>query len=211
MDVGVDLAPHAYTFDLGSMQGTIPEIACDPTIADACAGQTVGTVQASMGGGMATAHLACDPSTARCYAQASAVQSFPVKVLQEDGFIPTIERWAVVIVRSVDVAYHVPVNTLTFPVPEIRVSVGPKTESDAGVVPIGATIPVAAGATIGDPPRHLVLKDDTPARALIEDSIRHKRTFVILAGFAPRLEAGAPIPAGQLEVDLSPHLTVGPP
>jgi len=213
MDVGVDLAPQAYHFDLGSMQGTIPDVACDPTLADACAGQ-IGPVTASMGGGTATAHLACDPSTARCYAAASAVQGYSIKVLQGDDFGTRIERWAVVVVRSVDVAYRVPVNTLTFPVPAIHVSVGPegsKTEADAGVLPIGDTIPLAAGATLGDPPHHVVLKDDTPARALIEDSIRNKRTFVILAGFSPRLDSGEPIPAGQLEIDLAPHLTLGPP
>ena len=35
--------------------------------------------------------------------------------------------------------------------------------------------------------------------------------FVIVASLAPRLEAGAPLPAGRLQVMLSPHLTLGPP
>jgi hypothetical protein len=213
LDVGVDLQPRTYSADFGNTQGTIPTVPCDPSQADACLA-SAGAVQGSVPNGTAQAQLACDGSTDRCFAQAHAEMSFPIDVLQEDDFVTRVKRDAVVIVRSIDIAYRVPINTLTFDVPEIRVSVGPAgstSAGDAGVVPIGSTVLLPAAAIIGEPPQHLTVADDTPARSLIENSIMNQQTFVIIATMDPRLEAGAAIPAGQLQVDLSPHLTLGLP
>ena len=211
-DVDVTLQRQTYSTDFGNAQGTIPVVACDPSGVDVC-GAVVGSTEVSSGTVTAEVQTACDATLLRCFARARAVGFTAVDVLQDDAFVTKVERRAVVIVRQADIAINVPVNSLTFAVPAIQIYVGPAgstRETDAGVVSVGVTEPLAAGATVADgEARHLVVRDGSPAHSFMSQAIRGKQTMVFLVVMTPRLDAGAAVPAGALEVDLVPRLTVG--
>ena len=157
--------------------------------------------------------LGCDDSTDRCFAQASAHLSQPVNVLQDDAYVTRVERHALTFVHLVDVAYTIPSNTLTFEIPQIDIYAGPagaRRETDPGVAIVGSTQPIAPGTVVTDA-QHITISDDTPARPLIEDAIENKQEFVFIVVANPRLEAGAPIPAGAVQIDVFPKLVVGLP
>jgi len=215
-DVDVDMAKQVFTVDFGNAQGTVPQVACDPASADSC---TVGNgdAVAAILERVTTPNLAvsvaprCDDGSKRCYAQASATVASSVAVLQDDDLSTKIARNGLFLVRSVDLAYTAPKNTLTFGVPAATLYVGPAGvahPSDAGVTKVGNLVPLAAGAPLASE-RHLILDDDSAGRAVVEKSIRDKSPFVFLLVIAPRIDAGAPFPAGAVEVQLTPHVLVG--
>jgi hypothetical protein len=212
-DVDVDLAPHAYQADFGPSGGTIPTAACDPTMPMVCGlGQTLAVTTADGAPPDVSAQVGCDATSARCYAEAHARLAYELDVLQDDDFVTKVERRAISVVRSIDLAYTVPTNTLTFDVPRIDVYVGPpgtKTEADPGVALVDSVTTIPAGQTFVDPRRHLTLADGSAARSLVEQSIQAEQPFVFVLVTAPRLEAGAPLPGGAFELDIYPTLTLG--
>jgi hypothetical protein len=216
LDVDVDLQEQSTTFNFGSAQGTVPTVTCDPTQpTTVCSDATVAAGQPDPSTGVTNFQIECDPSTDLCFAQATGTVTYPVNVLQDNDFVTKIERRSVVIVRALDLAYAVPANSLTFDVPAIQISVGPSgstASTDPGVVPVGTTTPFSAGTTFGDStPQHLVITDDSAARTFIEQTIMNQQTLVFIATFTPRLESGAALPAGSMQLDLLPHLTLGVP
>lgn len=210
--VDVDLQQQVYHADFGANQGTIPLVACDPAVAGMC-GAAVEVAPVESNGVRAEVQLGCDGTARQCYAQAHLVGANAVDVLQDDGFITKVERRSVTIVRKADLAYRVPVNTLTFDIPEIQIFVGPAgslNPTDPGVVPVGTTARLPAGATLDAASEgHIIVPDGSSAHALIETSIMAKQTMVFLLVASPRIDAGAVIPAGALEIDLVPRLTLG--
>jgi hypothetical protein len=212
-DVDVSLAPHAYPADFGPSRGTIPTVACDATMPAVCGtGQTLAVTTADGAPADVSVDLGCDATTARCFAEAHARFSYELDVLQDDAFITKVERRAISVVRSIDLAYTMPTNTLTFDVPRIDVYVGPagtKTVTDAGVALVDSISTIAAGTTFVDDRRHLTLAGGSPARTLIEQSIQAERAFVFVSVTAPRLGAGAPLPGGAFELEVYPTLGLG--
>jgi hypothetical protein len=214
-DVDVDLASHAFSADFGTQGGTIPVLECDPAAPDVCGAGQIVTVSAE-GEIPATVNvqIGCDGTSRRCFAQADATASYELSVLTDEDFVTKVERRAVSFVRVVDIAYALPVNTLTFDLPSIDVYVGPagsRAVTDSGVVLMDTVQGVTAGQTITDTSRHLVVADQSPARDLLESSIRAQEPFVFLVQAAPRLEAGSPVPSGRFELVLYPRITVGLP
>jgi hypothetical protein len=208
LDVDVDLASQRYVSDFGASTGAVPIVPCAPAMPEACAVAGATTVAADQ----ATVTLGCDASTSRCFASARARDSFEVDVLRDDDFVSKVARRAVTLVRTVDLAYTVPVNTLSFDVPRVDLYVGPlgtTKETDPGVAPVDTIPPIAAGTTFLDPRRHLVVADGSPARAFIVSSIQTEQPFVFVVVATTRVEAGAALPGGALEVDVYPHLLLG--
>jgi hypothetical protein len=216
-DVNVPLSPHAYQADFGASSGTIPTVACDPTMPTmptVCGtGQTLAVTTTDGAPADVSVDVGCDATTSRCFAEAHARLTYELDVLQDDAFVTKVERRAISVVQSVDLAYTLPTNTLTFDVPRIDVYVGPvgsKTETDPGVVLVDSVQSITPGLTFGDDARrHLALADDSPARALIVSSIQAKTPFVFVLATAPRLEAGTPVPGGAFEIDVYPTLGLG--
>jgi len=217
-DVDIDLTARSFVADFGSQSGTIPTVTCSDDVTQAVCGAspTTGPVDTSAATGVPSdvqVTLGCDTSTDQCFAQASAHLSQPVNVLQDDKFVTRVERRALSFVRLLDVAYTIPTNTLTFEIPQIDIYAGPSgstRETDPGVAAVGSTQPVPAGATFTDA-QHITISDETPARPLIEHSIENKQEFVFIVVTNPRLESGAAIPAGTVQIDVAPKLTVGLP
>jgi hypothetical protein len=215
-DTTIELSSHAFTADFGAQSGTVPTVECDPVAPGVCGSGQV--VQVAAEGAPTTAvsvSLGCDPASRQCYAQADASLAYELSVLNDDAFVTKVERRALTFVRVVDIEYALPVNTLTFDVARVDVFAGPsgsRVETDAGVVLIDGIDGVAAGQTIArDPSRTLTLQDDSPARSLIESSIRAQEPFVLIVRVSPRVEAGGPVPAGAFQVDLFPKIVVGLP
>ena len=210
-DVSVALAPEMFPVDFGATTGTIPTVACDPQSPAPCGGDL--SVDFTDGNGQATVKPGCDAATARCFAQADARYTYAVNVLQDDNFTSAVGRHTVSLVRMVDIAITIPANTMTFDIPEIDLYVGPPGSlqpSDPGVVSVDSVRSISAGTTIAAPgARHLVVADGSPARDLIEGSIKNKTPFVFVLTLAPRLESGAVLPAGALEVDIQPLVGLG--
>jgi hypothetical protein len=212
-DFDVDLAQQQFNLDFGQQTGTMPTVACDAA-ASACDTAASFTVDTSAMAGTPSqvgVTLACDDSTHQCYAQVSARALTTVGVIQDGSFSSKIERHSLGFVKVADVAYTVPTNTLTFDMPQIDVYAGPAgsmRETDPGVAQLGSTQPIAAGTPITTP-HHLVITKGNPARPVIENAIEHRQDFVFIVVASPRLDAGNPVPAGSLEIDVFPKLTVG--
>jgi hypothetical protein len=216
-DVDVDLMQRTFVLDFGSQSGTIPTVTCsDATVQEVCgASPSVGVDTSSTTGVPSDVQvtLGCDAATNLCFAQASGHLSQPVNVLQDDAFVTRVERHALSFVRLVDVAYTIPTNTLTFEIPQFDIYAGPTgstRETDPGVAAVGSTQPVPAGTVVNDA-QHISITDETPARPMIEHAIEHKQEFVFVVVTNPRLEAGAAVPAGTVQIDVSAKLTIGLP
>lgn len=209
-DVSVALAHQSYPIDFGNAMGTIPSTACNAGDTTVCGNSQM--IMLDNNAGQVTVNLACDGSKNLCYAQANATAATTIDVLQDDSFTSAVGRRAVSVVRMLDLQYTVPTNTTTFAIPEIDVYVGPpgsKTPTDAGVVPVDKIPPIPAGTTFTGSPRHLTVADGSPARELIESNIRNEAPFVFVVTAAPRLEAGATLPAGKVVVDVQALLGLG--
>jgi len=187
-------------------------VACTPAGPDVC-GAAIGATEITSDSANAEVRTGCDATAMTCFASARVVGSTSVNVLQDDNFITRVERRSVAIVRDGDITITVPVNSLTFSVPAIQIFVGPPgstRETDNGVVPVGVTDPLAAGQTVSaSDGRHLIVQDGSPAHTFISASVSNKQTMVFLMVMTPQINAGAPLPAGAIEVDLATKLKLG--
>jgi len=211
LDTDVDLAPQTFTLDFGQQTGTMPTIACDAN-AGACGGAM--TFDASATAGTPTevdVTVGCDGSSRQCYALVNARATTTVAVLQDDAFSSKVARHALSFVELSDVAYTVPVNTVTFDIPQADVYAGPAgstRETDPGVARLGQTEPIPAGTPLTET-QHLIIDVNSPARSVIEHAVENKQDFVFIVVASPRMDAGSPVPAGSLQIVVSPKLKVG--
>ena len=214
-DFDVDLATQTFTLDFGQQTGTVPAIACnDASVQQACAGSSSFTIDTSSSTGSAPSQvdvaLGCD-GNGMCFAEASARVAQSVSVLQDNSFSSRVGRHALGLVKLADIAYTVPANSMTIDIPKVDVYAGPagsQRETDPGVAVVGSTQPIPAGTMITDQ-QHMIIDDNTPARPVIEHAIENKQDFVFIVVATPRMDAGSPIPAGSVQVDIYPHLKVG--
>jgi hypothetical protein len=211
-DFTVDLTNQTFTLDFGQQSGTIPTVACSEA-ADVC-GTALASVDTSPVAGVPSdveVALGCDDSSGQCFAQATARAAQTVGVLQGDDLGDKIGRNGLSFVEEVDVAYTIPMNTLTFDVPQVDVYAGPAgatRETDPGVAFVGSTQPITAGVTTSEA-QHITIGEDSAARPVIEDAIENKRDFVFIVVATPRVNAGSAVPAGSVRIDVFPTLTVG--
>jgi hypothetical protein len=146
-----------------------------------------------------------------CFAEASARVAQAVAVLQDDSFSSRVGRNALSLVKLADIAYTVPANTMSIEIPRIDVYAGPagsQRETDPGVAAVGSTQPIAPGTVITDA-QHMIIDDNSPARPVIEHAIESQQDFVFIVVATPRMDAGSPIPAGSVQVDIFPKIKVG--
>ncbi len=213
-DFTVNLAPQTFKLDFGQQAGTMPTVACDAS-AGACNGaasfnfDTTATTPGTPSQVGVT--LGCDDASRQCFAQVTARAQTTVGVIQDNSFTSKVERHAVSFVKVADIAYTIPTNSLTFDIPHIDIYAGPAgstLETDPGVALLGSTQPITAGMTTTEP-LHLIVTDDSPARPVIEHAVEHKQDFVFIVVASPRMNAGSPVPAGAIEIDVAPSLTVG--
>jgi hypothetical protein len=214
-DVDVDLQQASFAVDFGSLEGTIPAIACDPSAPAACTVAAIGAqaLADQSGVGATGTHITagCDATTSQCYAVADTQAAVTVDTITGDSLGTKLASHGTSFVHAIDVRYTVPANTLTFDLPSVDVFIGPpgsSVDSDPGVAAAGTLAPIAAGAVLREV-HHLVVADGTPAHALVADSVRAKRPIVIILHASPRADAGARMPAGALQVVIYPRVSVG--
>jgi hypothetical protein len=213
-DFTVNLTPQTFKLDFGQQTGSMPTVACNMS-AGACNGaasfnfDTTGTTPGAPSQVGVT--LGCDDASRQCYAQVTARAQTTVGVIQDNSFSSKVERSAVSFVKLADIAYTIPTNTLTFDIPKIDIYAGPAgsaLETDPGVALLGSTQPITAGMTTTQS-QHLIVTDNSPARPVIEHAVENKQDFVFIVVASPRMNAGNPVPAGSIEIDVAPSLTVG--
>jgi hypothetical protein len=210
----VDLTPQTFTLDFGQQSGTVPAIACnDAIVQQACASSSSFTVDTTSSTGTPSqvdVALGCD-ANGQCFAEASARVAQAVSVLQDDSLSSRIGRHALGLVMLADIAYTVPANTMSIEIPKIDIYAGPagsQRETDPGVAVVGSTQPIPAGTVMIDA-QHLIIDDNTPARPVIEQAIEDQQDFVFIVVATPRMDAGSPVPAGSVQVDIFPRIKVG--
>jgi hypothetical protein len=212
-DLSLDLQKEVYTIDLGPARGDVPAVPCSQDATDPCSNAPLVSLDAAALGVPAAVDLTagCDDTTRLCYAQATVRVSYTVSVLEDPGFAESVARRATSFVRVADLGYTVPASTTNFALPSLELYVGPAgsaRETDPDVVPVGSTTPLGPDETVmGE--RHLTVADGSAARDRLEADIQARRPFTFVFVLAPRLDSGQPIPAGALEIDVTPHLLIG--
>jgi len=208
-DTDIDLATEPYQVNVGSTTGNIPDLMCDPATPTACGASSAVTFSGNSGSGSLTP--GCDANTQRCFVKVDGQTSFEVNVLQDENFTTKVERRAISVVRGLSVGYAVPMNTLTFDLPQIDIAVSAMNAAGATEMEhVDVIAPLKAGATVSaDQPRRITLADDSPARNLIAHNVMNKTPFTFILTVSTRVEAGAALPAGQIEIDLTPRLDLG--
>lgn len=208
-DVDVAFTAQSYAFDFGAQTGQVPVVACSAED-DPCSG----VVTATGDDAIRALHVGCSPLEGQCYVQADAELAFTLSILEQTDFRTKVERRSIEVVRSVDLAYAIPVNTLSFDIPQIDIFVGPEGTrrfDDPDVVFVDSIKSVPAGAVTALPTHHLIVADHSAARTLLQDTIVRQEPFVFVLATSPRLTSGQPIPAGQLTVELHPLVRLGVP
>ncbi len=211
-DVEVHLDTQTYRANFGATPGTIPVVSCDPSAPVDCQIQAplVDTAIAGLPGAISVS-VGCDAATSLCYGEAEARVALTFAVLQDDDLTTNLERRAVSLVRDARLAYTVPINTLTFGLPDVRLYTGPagsKRETDPDVVPIG-TIPALPAGTPMSVEKEMKIDGDSPARKSIERAIGNREPFVLIISLTPRVDAGDPMPGGSIEIDMQPRMLIG--
>jgi hypothetical protein len=208
----LNLQTVKLTADFGAATGTIPPVPCNASVPAACGeGQNVAVTSSDAAVATVSVAPGCDAATSQCFGDATVVLVQPVNVLQDDAFTTRVARSSTSLVRSVVIAYAMPVNTLNFDVPSIAVYAGPgdaKSASDPGVVLVDTIPGVAAGTTFTDQ-RHLTIANGSDAANVIEQNINARTPFTFILVTTPHIVGGQPVPAGAFEIDLFPTVHVG--
>jgi hypothetical protein len=212
-DFSVSLQSQTFKLDFGQQSGTVPAVACDAA-ADVCGSTLAVNFDTSSIAGVPSdveVAVGCDTGSGQCYAQANARAAQTIGVLQGDDFSSKVGRNGVAFVQKINVGYTIPLNTLTFDIPQLDVYAGPAgslRETDPGVALVGHTQPIAAGVTTTSQV-HMQIAEDAPALPVIQNAIEDKHDFVFIVVAAPRMDAGMPVPAGAVQVDVYPSVVVG--
>ena len=211
----VVLAPASLIADFGTAPGTIPPLACSGSNASACTAVPAPS-------GVTGWQVGCDAAAGQCFGQADLRIQQVVGSSDPSSFDSAVGRQAVRYLRSVDIAYTIPTNTLTFALAKIQLYVvqNPSTStsaaSDGGVVVeqapaspvdllLGNVDPLAPRQVVSDA-RHLSLDGGSPAFAAISSQVEAGQDLTLALVVSPRVVAGAPFPAGAVDVVCQPTL-----
>jgi hypothetical protein len=55
----------------------------------------------------------------------------------------------------------------------------------------------------------MAISDDAPALPVIQHAVEDKQDFVFIVVATPRMNAGMPVPAGTVQIDVYPSIVVG--
>jgi hypothetical protein len=211
------LAPTSLRADFGSTPGTVPSLACTAGDKSAC-------MAVPAPAGVSGWQVGCDTAAGQCFGQAELRIQQTVAATDPSSFDSAVGQQAVRYLRSIDIAYTIPSNTLTFALAKIQLFIARNAAAggtgtvapDGGVVVeqapappddvlVGDAVPLAAGQVIGDA-RHLSIGDGDPAFGVVSSQVEAGQDLVLVLVVSPRVLAGAPMPAGAVEVLCQPKL-----
>jgi hypothetical protein len=207
----IHLAPTALSEDFGTQPGAIPRLACSAANASACAAVPPPA-------GVSGWQVGCDTTAGQCFGQADLRIQQAVTTGDPSSFSSAIGQQAAHYLESIDIAYTIPTNTLTFALAKIQLYVvqnpvaggGGAGSPDGGVVVeqapapatdvlVGNVDPLAAGQIVSAE-RHLSLDGSDPAFTAISSQVEAGQDLVLALVVSPRVVAGAPLPAGAITV-----------
>lgn len=209
----VVLAPATLTADFGTAPGTIPPLACSGSNASACLAVPAPT-------GVSGWQVGCDAAAGQCFGQANLRIQQVVASNDPSSFDSEVGRQAVRYLRSVDIAYTIPSNTLTFALAKIQLYIVPNPTTtapvDGGVVVeqapasptdllIGNVETLAPGQMVSAA-HHLSLEGGSPAFGAISSQVQAGQDLALALVVTPRVVASAPLPAGAVAVVCQPTL-----
>jgi hypothetical protein len=209
----IALAPASLSADFGTAPGTIPRLACSGSDASACMAVPAPT-------GVSGWQVGCDSAAGQCFGQADLRIQQVVASSDPSSFGSAAGRQAARYLESVDIAYTIPTNTLTFALAKIQLFAvqNPTTTSapDGGVVVeqapasptdllIGNVEALAPGQMVSDA-HHLSLEKGSPAFAAISAQVQAGQDLALALVVTPRVVASAPLPAGAVSVVCQPTL-----
>jgi hypothetical protein len=211
LETTISLAVQTVSKDFGTSTATVPAVACtsatDPCAA--AASQVAGPIAASG----ATVAGICDTAAMKCTAQVSATLSYPVNLSADQQYTSGVGGKAVNLVKSITLKYGVPVNSLTFNIPQLDLYIAPSgvtSITDPSALRIDKIPPIAKMTTSADGSGSIVVNTSTPAGQKFVYYVQHpSEPFVLLANTQPVLRAGDPMPAGKITVHIQPQSTVG--
>jgi hypothetical protein len=207
-DTTIELKQQIYKQDFGQAMGQVQAPPCSAQM-DTCS-QFQGQFGAD-----SQVRARCDTTRMLCYAEGSVTLTETVNLSEYAALQKGVDA-----VRTIEILYSLPVNTLTFPLPQIEIYAGPqgsKSKSDPGVVFIDKVGPFQKGQTISDTsPMRIVVPDGSAARNTLVGYIKNpKGSFVFLIVANPRVDADGSgkltLPAGKIELRIVPRITVGLP
>lgn len=209
-DFPITLQTQTYTLNLGTNSGKVPTAACT-TETDNCSQAASGI---TLGPG-STVVGKCDPAARSCTAEVTAVLTYPVTLAEDQSFATSVGGKAVNVVRSIELSYGVPTNMTTVDLPISDLYIGPqnaKSPTDQGVVLIDKIAAIPRGTTIPDGSRKITIADGTPAREKFVYYVQNPKVpFVLMLVTKPVVRAMQDLPAGKLELKLTPKIIVGLP
>lgn len=209
-DTSIRLQTQTYTMNLGNNTGKVPTAACTAQT-DACSMAASGI---TLGPGSTVAGR-CDTTTKTCSAEVTAVLTYPVTLSDDQSFATSVGGKAVNVVRTIELSYGVTMNTTTVNLPESDLYIGPQNAqkpTDQGVVFIDKIPAIARGTQIPEGSRKISIADGTEARTKFIYYVQNPKVpFVLMLVSKPVIKANEDLPAGKLELKLTPTVVVGLP
>jgi hypothetical protein len=214
------LASTSLGTDFGTQSGAIPPLACSTANASACAAVPPPA-------GVSGWQVGCDATAGQCFGQADLRIQQAVSTADPSSVNSAIGQQAVHYLESIDLAYTIPTNTLTFALAKIQLYVvqtpgasgGSAGAPDGGVIVeqapasssdvlVGNVDPLAPGQTVSAQ-HHLSLDGSDPAFTAISSQVEAGQDLVLALVVSPRVVAGAPLPRGAIQVVCAPTLHFG--
>ena len=216
----IHLASTTLGADFGTLSGAIPPLSCSAANTSTCA-----AVPAPAG--VTGWQVGCDTAAGQCFGQADFRTQQTVATADPSSVDGAIGQQAAHYLESIDIAYTVPRNTLTFALAKIQIFVvqsaaaggGGSGAPDGGVVVerapaapsdvlVGNVAPLAAGQVV-TADRHLSLDGSDPAFVAISSQVKAGQDLVLAVVLTPRVAAGGAIPSGAIQVVCAPTLHFG--
>jgi hypothetical protein len=207
-DVTIGLSSQTYGHDFGTATGTAPSISC-PVTPDPC-----GAIAAQVPGG-SNGHCDQTKTPAVCAADVSVVLPSTINLSMDSSFASSVGSKAVRFVHTIDLAYGVNMNTLTFDLPAMQLYLGPsgaKQPTDTGVVALGTIQPISRMTLLPDASQHISIVEGTPAHDKFAYYVQNPMVpFVLMVATTKTVRGGDALPAGKIQMVIKPSITVGLP
>jgi len=217
----IQLGSTSLAANFGTASGAIPPLACSAANTSAC---TAVPAPAGVNGWQ----VGCDTTAGQCFGQAVLRIQQAVGVADPSSLDSALGRQAAHYLRSIEIAYTIPANTLTFALAKIQLYVvqtpgagggGSSGSPDGGVVVesapapptdvlLGNIDPLAPGQIVSDA-RHVSIDGGAPAFAAISSQVQAGQDLVLALVVTPRVVAGKPLPAGAIQIVCEPTLHFG--
>jgi hypothetical protein len=200
-EMNIGLAQQQFTYDLSmTPQFNLPSVACQSASTCQQLLQEAGIIDTRVTG-------ICDMSTSLCAADVNLTIIYIYNVATDPAFETGIAQSDASAVRTMTLNYTINNNT-NFNINNIAVYIGPNgimSSTAPGVEPIGNIGPVPSNGILTQNQQPLVIMDGTPAHDQVVMNIENPQDpFNFLMVSTIEIPAGAPVPHGQVLVQVQP-------